>query len=131
MASAVADNRKGHVFSTELSPTKVQAARSNWLEAGLGDSATILTGDAFDTLEDVPGPNGLALLDGWKEMNLPVLKLLESRLAPGALIAGDDTSLDSMMNYLQYVRDPANGYISVAFPVADGMEISCWSGARP
>jgi len=24
-----------------------------------------------------------------------------------------------------HVRDPANGYLSVAFPVEDGMEISC------
>lgn len=28
-------------------------------------------------------------------------------------------------DYLDYVRDPANGYVSVAFPVEDGMEISC------
>jgi hypothetical protein len=26
------------------------------------------------------------------------------------------------------VRDPANGYVSVAFPVEDGMEISSWTG---
>ena len=131
LASAVADNRQGHVFSTELSAAKVQAARSHLAEAGLGDQVTILSGDARDTLADVPGPIGLVLLDGWKEMNLPLLKSLESRLASGAVIAGDDISFESMTNYLQYVRDPANGYISVAFPVADGMEISCWLGARP
>jgi hypothetical protein len=27
--------------------------------------------------------------------------------------------------YLDYVRDPANDYQSVLFPVEDGMEISC------
>jgi hypothetical protein len=32
-----------------------------------------------------------------------------------------------MADYLKYVRDPANGYVSVAFPVEDGMEISCWT----
>jgi hypothetical protein len=31
-------------------------------------------------------------------------------------------------DYLEYVRDPANGYVSVAFPVEDGMEISSWTG---
>lgn len=43
---------------------------------------------------------------------MPELKLLESRLAPGALIASGDINLDSMMKYLQQVRDPANGHIS-------------------
>jgi len=28
----------------------------------------------------------------------------------------------------EYVRDPANGYVSVAFSVEDGMEISSWTG---
>jgi hypothetical protein len=30
-----------------------------------------------------------------------------------------------MAPYLEYVRDPAAGYVSVEFPVGDGMEISC------
>lgn len=36
-----------------------------------------------------------------------------------------------MAAYLEYVRDPAHGYVSVAFPVGDGMEISCWTGPQP
>jgi hypothetical protein len=80
------------------------------------------------TLRDVAGPIGLALLDGWKDLCLPVPKLLEPRLADGALVVGDDIDLLSMTDYLNYVRDLANGYVSVAFPVEDGMEISCRSG---
>jgi hypothetical protein len=33
-----------------------------------------------------------------------------------------------MGEYLGYVRDPASGYVSVTFPVEDGIEISCWTG---
>jgi hypothetical protein len=33
-----------------------------------------------------------------------------------------------MADYLQYVRDPANGYVSVSFPVDEGVEISSWTG---
>jgi len=73
----------------------------------------------------VPGPIGLVLLDGWKQLCLPVLRLLEPRLAPGALVVADDIDLPDLGDYLDYVRDPANGYVSVAFPVEDGMEISC------
>jgi hypothetical protein len=48
----------------------------------------------------------------------------------GALIVADDTNFPSMSGYLDYVRDPANGYVSVAFPIEDGMEISCWTTDR-
>jgi Methyltransferase domain len=126
--TAVADNRTGHVVSTELSVAKVVAARANLAEAGLADRVSILPGDAMATLNDIPEPIDFVLLDGWKDLCLPVLHSLESRLAIGALIVADDINLPSLSGYLQYVRDPPNGYVSVAFPVKDGMEISCWTG---
>jgi hypothetical protein len=46
----------------------------------------------------------------------------------GALIVADDINLPSMGSYLEYIRNPANGYATVSFPVEDGMEISCWAG---
>jgi len=125
LAAAATDNGSGHVLSTELSRTKVAAARANLAEAGLADAVTVLPGDAMETLADVPQQVDFVLLDGWKDLCLPVLRLLEDRLAPGALVVADDTTLPSMGAYLDYVHDPANGYVNVAFPVADGMEISC------
>jgi predicted O-methyltransferase YrrM len=127
LAAAVADNGTGRVVSTELSETKVLAARANIEEARLADRVTILLGDAMTTLNDIPGPIDLVLLDGWKDLCLPVLRSLESRLTSGALIVADDINLPSLIAYLEYVRHPANGYISVAFPVVDGREISCWT----
>ena len=131
LAAAVADNGMGRVVSTELSMAKVVAARANLAEARVADRVTILIGDAMTTLNDVPGPIDLVLLDGWKDLCLPVLRSLESRLGFGALIVADDINLPSLNGYLEYVRHPANGYVSVAFPVEDGMEISCWTADRP
>jgi predicted O-methyltransferase YrrM len=128
LASAVADNGIGHVYTTELSAVKVAAARANLAEAGLGDRVTVLDGDALATLAGVPGPVGVVLLDGWKPLCLPVLRMLEPLLAPGALVVADDTTFTDLAGYLEYVRDPANGYVSVSFPVEDGMEVSCWAG---
>jgi predicted O-methyltransferase YrrM len=128
LAAAVTDNGVGRVLGTELSARKVDAARANLAAAGVGAAATILAGEALQTLADVPGPVGLVLLDGWKDLCLPVLRLLERRLAPGAIVAADDVSHAGLGEYLGYVRDPANGYVSVTFPVADGVEISCWTG---
>lgn len=128
LAAAVTDNGSGRIVSTELSNRKARAARENLDQAGLGGVVTILEGDALETLASVPGPIGLVLLDGWKDLCLPVLRLLEPRLAAGAVVVGDDSSFPSMADYLAYVRDPGNGFVSVEFPVEDGMEISSWAG---
>jgi predicted O-methyltransferase YrrM len=125
LAAAVTDNGTGRVLSTELSASKIAAARANLAEAGVDAAATILPGDARETLAGIPGPIGLVLLDGWKDLCLPVLRLLEDRLAPGALVVADDITFPSMGDYVAYVRDPASGYVNVTFPVGDGMEISC------
>jgi predicted O-methyltransferase YrrM len=127
LAAGVADNGTGRVVTTELSAAKVRAARANLEEARLADGVTILLGDARTTLDGIAGPIDFVLLDGWKELCLTVLQSLESRLAIGALIVADDIDLPSLSGYLDYVRNPASGYTSVAFPVADGMEISCWT----
>jgi predicted O-methyltransferase YrrM len=127
LAAAVADNGIGHVHGSEMSAAKIAAARANIKDAGLAGAVTVHEGDARETLADLPGPIGFVLLDGWKDLCLPVLRLLEPRLRPGALVVADDSSFSTMADYLAYVRDPANGYVSVAFPVEDGMEVSCYT----
>jgi predicted O-methyltransferase YrrM len=127
LAAAVTDNGSGRVVTTELSDRKATAARQNLEQAGLAGVVTILQGDALETLASVTGQVGLVLLDGWKELYLPVLRLLQPRLTPGALIIADDTSYESAAAYLAHVRDPGSGFVSVDFPVDDGIEVSSWS----
>jgi predicted O-methyltransferase YrrM len=127
LAAAVRDNGAGHVISTELNAAKAARARANLAEAGLSDWVTVLEGDARQTLATVDAPVGFVLLDGWKDLYLPVLRLLEPRLTAGALILADDTisQAEQMTDYLTYVRDPAHGYLSILFPESDGLEITC------
>jgi predicted O-methyltransferase YrrM len=127
LASAVRDNGVGRVITTELSADKVAAAAATFAETGLDDLITVLDGDALTTLAGLDGPVDFVLLDGWKELYLPVLRLLEDRLSPGALLVADNTSMADTQPYLDHVRDPANGYVSVVFPAreSDSMEISC------
>jgi len=120
LAAAVADNGTGHVVSTELNRAKLLAARANLKEARLAESVTVLLGDARATLKDIRGPIDFVLLNGWKDLCLPLLQSLESRLAIGALIVADDINLPSLSGYLDYVREATNGYVSVSFPIEDG-----------
>jgi predicted O-methyltransferase YrrM len=125
LAAAVRDNGTGRVITTELGKDKIASARRTFAEAGLDDLITVLEGDALETLKGLDGPAGFVLLDGWKDLCLPVLRLLEPHLEPGTLVVADDVGLSGLRPYLDHVRDPANGYRSVTFPVEDGMEISC------
>ena len=130
LASAVRDNGSGRVVTTELSATKIAAAKRTFAETGLNDQITILQGDALSTLADVDGPVEFVLLDGWKDLYLPVIKLLEPRLSTGALVVADNASAADMQPYLDRVRNPENGYVSFNFLVreSDSMEISCRTG---
>ena len=127
LAAAVRDNGRGRVVTTELNAAKVAAAKATFAQTGLDGLITVLEGDALTTLPTTSGPVDFVLLDGWKELYVPVIKLLEPRLSPGTLIVADNTGLLDTQPDVDYVRDPGNGYVSVNFPVreADSMEISC------
>jgi predicted O-methyltransferase YrrM len=130
LASGVRDNGSGRVLTTEISADKIAAAKQTFAETGLDDLITILEGDALATLADLDGPVDLVLLDGWKELYVPVIKLLEPHLSPGALVVADNTEQADAKPYLEHVRNAENGYVSVNFAAreSDSMEISCWVG---
>ena len=68
LAAAVRDNGTGRVATTELSETKIAAAKTTFAETGLDDVITILEGDALTTLESLDGGIDFLLLDGWKSV---------------------------------------------------------------
>lgn len=127
LAAAVRDNGAGHVYTTELSAKKIAAATATFAELGLTDVITVLEGDALETLQGVEAPVGVVLMDGWKEMYLPVLDVLEPKLVVGSIMVADNTSRPDAKPYLDQVRDPANGYVSLNFAGkgSDTMELSC------
>lgn len=126
LAAAVRDNGSGHIISSEMHPEKVRQARKNLSDAGLNQYVEIREGNALQTLAHLDKPIDCLFLDGWKELYLPLLKLLEPRLRNGTLIIADDLNIfpEVMKPYLEYVRKPENGYTSEEIPVGDGMEIS-------
>src|SRR5687767_11977323 len=85
LAAAVCDNGGGRVIGSELEPSKQRAASTHLVRAGLAAFAEVRPGDALETLRDVPAPVDLVLLDGWKDLYLPMLKLLTPRLRRGSV----------------------------------------------
>jgi predicted O-methyltransferase YrrM len=127
LASAVRDNGGGQVITTELQADKARHAREDFVVAGLDDLIDLRLGDARETLRELPEPVDLLLLDGWPNLRLPVLSLVQPRLRPGALVVVDDIDLDIGRNFNQdfvdYINDPANGYLSLRLPVHQGIQL--------
>lgn len=125
-ACALKDNGEGRLISSELSRAKAKAAGENLASLGLEGLVEIRCGDAFEALERLENPIDLLFLDGWKDGYLPLLKMLEPSLKPGALVVGDDIKLfpERLAAYLEYVRNPKNRYRSVELPIGDGVELS-------
>ncbi|UCZ86045.1 class I SAM-dependent methyltransferase [Pseudomonas sp. L5B5] len=121
LAAALRDNGGGVLIGSEFEPSKVALAREHLAEGGVGDLVQIRQGDALVTLaSDLPAAVDLLLLDGAKALYGEVLGLVEPHLKPGALVVADNT--DYCPEYLEYVRAPQNGYLSV--PFADDIELS-------
>lgn len=126
MAAAIRDRGAGKVVTTEIYESKAERAREYIGEAGLLDLVDLRVGDAQQTLAGLAPDVSVVFLDGMKSLYLPVLKLLEPTLMSGALVVGDDLDLfpKPLESYLAYVRDAANGYVSVTIPIGDTMELS-------
>jgi predicted O-methyltransferase YrrM len=125
-AAALRDNGGGLVIGSELESGKVAKAVRHLTEAGVSDHADIRAGDAMQTLRDTGGTIDVLFLDGWKELYLDVLHLTAAHLRRGSVVLADDVALfpDQLAPYVDYVRDPAHGFVSVLVPIGDGIEYS-------
>lgn len=125
LASAARANG-GRFIGSEREPNKIAAARANLAEAGLDGVAEVRAGDAMETFADIPAPIDLVLLDGWKDLYLPMLQLLRPKLHKGAAVFADNifTFPKELAPYVAFVRDPANGFESTTLPLGHGLEYS-------
>ncbi|MCP4319266.1 MAG: methyltransferase [Hyphomicrobiales bacterium] len=123
LAAAAADNG-GHLFTTEVQPEKCAAARAHLKRASLTDHATLLEGDARETLKGIDGPVDFLLLDGWKGMYLSVFELLRPKMAKSALVAADNWSHDGAADYVAHVLDSRSGFTT---RMINYMGISCFT----
>ena len=126
LASALRENGGGHLITCEMEAAKSQRAQTHLAEAGLSDLVEFRIGDALEVLnEGIPSPVDMLLLDGAKPLYFPVLKLIEPFLRLGALITSDNVNTRMQVSeFTDYIRQPINGYVSVAVPLDDGIELS-------
>ncbi len=127
--AAAVKARGGQVIGSELEVNKVARARENLAEAELSEQCDVREGDALQTLQSVESPIDMVFLDGWKELYLPVLKLLEPKLRPGALVLADNihTFPDDLAPFLDYVSRPDGPYRTTVIPFDSGLAYSLFA----
>ncbi|WP_024506478.1 class I SAM-dependent methyltransferase [Bradyrhizobium sp. ARR65] len=124
-AAAMRDNGGGLVIGSELVAAKVAAARANLTDAGLERYVEIREGDARKTLRDLGGGIDFALIDGWPAPQGPslareVIEIVAPQLRVGGYVLNDNAEAD----FLAFIRDPDNGFISMTLPLKGGTELA-------
>ena len=100
----------GHVITTEIVPEKCKEARNTFKKAGLDNYISLLEGDALQTLKQVDHSIDLLLLDGWKELYLPVFRLLEPFFHKNTMVFVDNTNMKGVKDFLKAVSKETEKY---------------------
>ena len=106
---------RGKVITTEVLKVKADVARKNFQEANLSEFIELREGDAIVTLQNAPENIEFLLLDGWNDLYLPLLKLLEPKFKDGCVVVTDNVNFSSAKPFLDYVRNHKNyqsGYLN-------------------
>ena len=121
--SSRARSSAGSAFTASA---KAQAARANLAEAGLADFVEVREGDATETLKDVGGHADFLLMDSWTDFARPVIEVMAPQFRSGAIVMADNVPRvpRSYRPYIEYVRNPANGFRSMNLPYKGGVELS-------
>jgi predicted O-methyltransferase YrrM len=124
-AAAMRDNGGGQVIGAELVASKAKVARANLSEAGLDTYVDIRIGDARETLWDLGGKIDFALIDGWPGGDgASLARQIAETLAPQIRIGGYLLNDNAEPDFLDFIRDPRNGFISMTLPIKRGTELA-------
>jgi predicted O-methyltransferase YrrM len=118
-------NLGGRVLSLESDPAKVEAWRANVEEAGLGDWADLIEGDAFETLPPTEDVFDVVFLDAEKEQYERLFAEARGKLEPGAVVIADNVlSHQETLGAYSQARQADPTLESVTLPLDRGLELS-------
>jgi predicted O-methyltransferase YrrM len=115
----------GRILSLEADPAKCEAWRANLAEAGLDETAELLEGDAFQTLETIDDVFDVVFIDAEKEQYEPLFDLSRPKVEPGGLFVADNViSHEETLGAYSRARQADPTLESVTLPLDRGVELS-------
>jgi len=94
---------KGRIITTELIESKAETAIENFKRAGVNDLIEVRVGDALNTLKSHHEPIDLLLLDGWKNLYLPLFRMLEPNFHANTIIYVDNADMVETQSFLRAI----------------------------
>jgi predicted O-methyltransferase YrrM len=103
---------------------KCEAWRANVEEAGLGEWAELVAGDAFQTLGAIDDVFDVVFLDAEKADYEALFALAREKLEPGALVIADNVLSHEELNAYSAARQADSSLVSVTLPLDRGLELT-------
>ena len=94
---------EGTIITTELIESKAKKAIENIKKAGVSELIEVKIGDAMETLKHHNRPIDLLLLDGWKDLYLPLFNMLEPNFHSDTFIYVDNADMTETQKFLNTV----------------------------
>jgi len=115
----------GRVLSIENDPRKIEAWHRNVEDAGLGEWADLLEGDALELLPQIDDVFDLVFIDAEKEDYERLFELARTNVEPGGLVVADNvlSHPDPLAQY-SAARQSDPTLSSVTVPLDRGLELS-------
>jgi caffeoyl-CoA O-methyltransferase len=93
------------VYFTDGDPKNADIARENFRKAGIAEQVRILTGDAIDLIDTVPGEFDIILIDVFKHQYPEALRKSLPRLKHGGLVITDNVLWSGRVTQTQTPAD--------------------------
>lgn len=94
---------EGNIITTELLPSKAAKAKESFDKAGVSEYIEVRVGDALETLKGHKQPIDLLLLDGWKDLYLPLFNMLEPNFHDNTIIYVDNADMAEVKVFLKTI----------------------------
>ena len=114
----------GTVVSLEWDPARCEAWRANIEEAGLGEWAQLVEGDAFETLKAIDDVCDVVFLDAEKSDYEALFALAREKVEPGALVIADNVTSHEELHAYSVARQADPTLVSVTVTLDRGLELS-------
>lgn len=97
----------GHLFTIDIDPKMVAAAREHIEKMDLTDSVTVLEGDALKVMPELEGKYDFVFIDALKKDYFNYFKAIAPKLQPGAVIIADNVIRfkDEMKDFLDFMEN--------------------------
>ena len=116
----------GHLTTIEYDAGRAKAAADNIRRAGLTDTVTVISGDAFKEIPKVAGTFDFVFLDAWKPDYKRFFDMVLPRLVPRGLFLAHNVvnKQAEMKDFLSAITDSPVLATTIVRPGSEGMSVT-------